>query len=128
MISHAGARGNRDSGALRRKARKRRPTANTHIPDAARPIVLAVHLRYHALPPICRPPLREAGAALLSQSEGNALAQLNYYPIPPRVVELGVTPREHARRQAVDDALEAMEAKLVAELPDLVAAILEDQK
>jgi hypothetical protein len=58
---------------------------------------------------------------LLTLSEGVTLAQLGYYPLPPVVIRRGCAPAEHAERKILD----AVDAKLVAELPDAIAAVLE---
>jgi hypothetical protein len=61
---------------------------------------------------------------LLTLSEGVTLAQLGFYPLPPAVIRRGCAPTEYAERKILD----AVAAKLVTELPDLVAAIMEDQE
>jgi hypothetical protein len=96
------------------------PTPDTSIPPAARPIVEAIHRRYSAA---CergeRPSLDDprAAVALLTALECVALAESGYYPIPPDVVLLGMTPAEHQRQQILD--------AVAAQLPDAVTAILE---
>lgn len=96
------------------------PTHNTPIPPAIRPIVDAVHRRYVAAchrnerPAIDGP---RVAVGLLTMNKCVILAQCGYYPIPPGVIRLGMTPAEHQKREIFDTVAE--------QLPDAFAAVLE---
>lgn len=103
-----------------RNQAKRDPTSHTPIPELARPIVNAVHGRYLEAckrgerPAIDNP---SAAAALLTLAEKCSLAKAGYYPIPPEVIQLGMTPAEHQRHEVFD--------AVAKQLPDAVGFILE---
>lgn len=97
-----------------------RPTADSPIPPPARPIVERVHRRYFAA---CergeRPAIDDPRAAvtLLTALECVALAECGYYPIPPEVIQRGMTRAEYQRQQILDAVAE--------QLPDAIRSVLE---
>lgn len=96
------------------------PALRTPIPEAARPIIAAVHRRYRVA---CqrgeRPAIHDPRRHPLKPSERCRLAEMGYYPIPAEVIQLGMTPDEHRQRQLL--------AALLADLPALQSRLLNQE-
>lgn len=87
------------------------PTPNTPILPAVRHIVGRVHRRCGGAG------IADPRNVPLTAQENFDLARSGYYPIPPAVIRLGMTPAEHQRQQILDAIAE--------QLPDAIAAVLE---